>query len=427
MNEPPNSKVSEIVEPLFRQLSGQLIAILTRILGTQYIDTAEAIVQDSFLRACEVWPYKGIPENPAGWITTVAKNLAIDTVRRQARIEALTPAVTKQIEDQIVHHLSESDRKKNRFADEQLQMMLLTCHPMLSRRSQVMLTLRLVGGLSVSEIAPAFISKDESVRKLITRAKLSLREIEDPFTWPDDAQIESRIDAVMEVLYSIFNRGYSLSDKEAYIRADLCDEAIRLTSLLLNGSRDFPSSHSVSALLALMLLHSSRLPARIDSSNSLVLLADQDRSRWDNSRIREGLRLLRQSVGGGKLSVYHLEAQIAGAHAVAKDYQSTDWELIVALYDQLYKMTCNPVIGLNRAVALAEAKGFQAGLDAIHELQAGDRLSNYYLYFAALADLHRRAGNNSLAFENYSLALPLVSNELEMAFILKRLEEISAS
>lgn len=427
MTKGPDSDVSEIIEPIFRQLSGQLIATLARILGAHNIDDAEAIVQDAFLKACEVWPYKGIPENPSGWITTVAKNLAIDNIRKRARIEALTSTVTKYIEDQIVEHLTASDRTKDMFLDDQLQMMLLTCHPILSRRSKVMLTLRLVGGLSVREIAAAFLSNEESARKLITRAKLSLREIENPFTWPDDNEIEGRLEVVMEVLYSIFNKGYSLSDDEVKIRAELCDDAIRLTLLLLNGSRDVPSRHSVSALLALMLLHSSRIPARIDVSNSLVLLAEQDRSSWDTYRIGEGLRFLRQSFGGNKLTVYHLEAQIAAAHAVAKDYESTEWDMIVNLYDQLYKMTENPVIGLNRAVAIAEARGVRAGLKAINELRAGDRLSNYYLYFATLADFHRRAGNNPLAIINYRLALPLVSNDLERRFILKRIEEVSAS
>lgn len=421
-----HSNLSSTIEPLFRQLSGQLTATLTRILGTQDIDTAEAIVQDTFLKACEVWPYKGVPENPAGWITTVAKNRAIDTIRRRTRIDTLNPELARHIEGEIERRFSEGELNRNDFVDDQLQMMLLTCHPTLSRRSQIMLTLRLAGGLSVREIASAFLANDESVRKLITRSKQSLRRIDNPFIWPDDAQIETRIEAVLEVLYSIFNTGYSICDEKTPIRSDLCDEAIRLTSLLLKGSRAFACRHSVAALVALMLLHSSRIPSRIGHSNSLVLLAEQDRSKWDSSRITKGLRLLRQSFGGDKLSVYHLEAQIAGVHAVAKDYESTEWGMIVDLYDRLFEMTGNPVIGLNRAVAIAEARGVREGLDAINDLETSE-LSNYYLYYAALADLHRRAGNRSLALENYRLALPLVLNELEAALILKRIEESSSA
>lgn len=417
------SNISPTVEPLFRQLSGQLTATLTRILGTAEIDTAEAIVQEAFLKACEIWPIKGIPANPAGWITTVAKNLAIDSIRRRKRIESLSPAIAEHFEKQLSERFSDYDKNRLRFIDDQLQMMLLACHPILSRRSQVMLTLRLAGGFSIGEISKAFLSNEESVRKVITRSKQSLREVDDPMTWPDETQLDLRIEAVLEVLYSVFNEGYSLGDEKIAIRADLCDEAIRLTKLLRMGSRDFPSEHSISALLSLMLLHSSRIPARIDASDSLVLLPDQDRTKWNSARISEGLKYLRESIGGNKVSVYHLEAQIAGTHAVAKDYESTNWPFVAELYNRLYDMTGNPVIGLNRAVAISEAHGIDAGLTAIDDLEIEDKLANYYLYYAALADLHRRAGNGTLALKNYHSALALVSNELERALIKKRIDE----
>lgn len=423
MTEVAPKTLDPTIEPLFRQLSGQLTATLTRILGTLNIDTAEAIVQDAFLKALEVWPYKGVPENPAGWITTVAKNLAIDTIRRDARRERFAPAIARQYEEQIIKQFAEDGSIRSRFADDQLQMMLLTCHPTLTRRSQVMLTLRLAGGLSVSEIARAFLSIEENVRKLITRAKKTLRDIDDPFEWPSRDQIDARIGVVLEVLYAIFNEGYSLTDEEVPIRSDLCDESIRLCRVLLSGSREFTNTHTVAALLALMLLHSSRIPARVNDSNELVLLPDQDRSKWDSARINQGLWFLRESIGGTTLSEYHLEAQIAGAHTVAKDYNSTDWVLIVNLYDKLFEMTGNPVIGLNRAVAIAEAQGIEAGLTAIRRLDGKERLENYHLYFAALADLHRRAGNVSEAVEFYRRALSLVPNDLERTFIRKRIDE----
>lgn len=417
-------EVRELVDHLFRRTAGQLVSTLTRIFGPDNIDKAESVVQDAFLKACMTWAYNGIPDNPAAWLTTVAKNHALNLVKKEARF--------RQKEGEILgwyESLGSRDRSKNGienpdFIDDQLRLMFVCCNPCLSKKSQICLTLKTVGGFSVGEIARAFLSHDEATKRLISRAKQRIREEKITFELPEPAELSRRIDAVLDVLYLIFNEGYSATAGEALVCADLCDEAIRLTSLFLHKSfSHFPKLPTIKALLALMLLHSSRLPARTDQEGNLIVLADQDRSLWDKDRIIRGLKFLSESASGNELSVYHFEAHIAACHAVAPSYEDADWRQIREFYDDLMKLSPSPVVALNRAVAVGMLKGPQAGLAALAALENDPMLANYYLLPAAFADFFRKLNNNSKAISCYRKALALAGTATEKRFLEKKIGE----
>lgn len=423
MKNESGNDLNLVVERLFRSLSGQLTATLTRIFGTSNIDLAESVVQDAFLKACEVWPYKGIPQNPAGWVTTVARNLALDSLRKQRRFSKIAPQIALQYEAQIDQSLANGDLDDRILIDDQLKMMLLICNPKLSRKAQVSLTLKISGGFSVGEIARAFLTNEETIRKMITRSKRSLQTVERPFEWPAKSDFRDRIDAILEVLYLIFNEGYLAYEGQSAVRTDLCEEAIRLTRLFLNGTRSLPKEPTINALLALMLLHSARISARIDASGNLVLLEDQDRTLWNRDKINMGLRFLRESISGNEISAFHYEAQIAAAHAVSESYADTDWNRIVNHYDALFKMTQNPVVALNRAVVFSNLHGVDAGLLELNKIADDKRLKDYYLLPATYADFYRRLGENAKAEKYFQKALALVRNESEQTFIKQRILE----
>lgn len=302
--EPPkNAVVNKIVDHFFRHKAGQLISTLTRIFGSGNIDLAESVVQEALLKACETWPYGGIPENPGGWITTVAKNHALDLIRRQKRFREKEQEIVRWYESRGNDELAARENIELDVMDDQLRMIFICCHPSLSQKSQVALTLKTVGGFSDREIARAFLSNEEATRKLLTRAKQKIRAEKIPFELPGLDELPTRLDAVLEVLYLIFNEGYNAQQGDALIRSDFCDEAIRLISFFLHGAlANFPRLPKIKALLALMLLHSSRIPARLDAEANLITLAEQDRHRWDRKRIALGLQYLRESADGEELS-----------------------------------------------------------------------------------------------------------------------------
>lgn len=411
--------IQSLVGHLYRRTSGQLVSTLVRIFGPDQIDLAETVVQEAFLKAWERWPYSGVPNNPGGWLTTVAKNQALDVIRRERKFADKEP--------QLQHWYAATDTDSRPLPsetafehiadlDDQLCLIFLCCHPRLPQRAQICLTLKTVGGLSVSEIARAFLSSEDATRKLITRAKQKIRDQQLPLTFPDPLELPDRLESVLLVLYLIFNEGYSMS--AGATRTELCDEAIWLTSLFLHEAfGHFPKLPTVKALLALLLLQSSHLPARTDEHGSSIILAKQDRACWDHERIALGLTYLRESATGQEISTYHLQAQIAAYHATAPSYEATDWAQIVTCYDQLLELSTNPVIALNRAVAVSMQTGPEAGLQALQLLADDPRLQQYYLLPASYADVYRRLGDTATALQYYRQASTLARTPTEKHYL----------
>ncbi len=405
------SDVSELVDRLFRKLSSQLIATLTRILGTGSIDLAENVVQESFLQACKSWPYKGIPPNPEGWLTLVAKNRAIDLIRKENRLKDRIPSLV----DWSEAHNGESAanlESEDSIVDDQLRLIFIACHPCLSQQASVSLTLKVVGGFSVSEIARAFLKKEDAIRKQLTRSKQTIGSLDIPFELPQKAELAERIESVLAVIYLIFNEGYSTHEGDHAIRENVCQEAIRLSGVLLQ--KTFYGKESVAkihALRSLMLLHASRSQGRIDGHGELLLLEEQDRSQWDRSLIAAGLEHLSLSAKGEQMSRYHLEARIAAAHATAVSFEATDWETVLTCYQQLEQLAKNPVATLNKAVALAMARSIETGLSELDAIADNASLKSYYLLPATYAELYRRDDQPALAISHFEKALSLTTNQ----------------
>lgn len=411
----PQVEISGLVDHLFRRKSGQMVSILTRILGPANLDVAEESVQDALLRALQTWPTNGIPDNPGGWLMQVARNAAFDRVRRQTRFaEKVLEIETRDLPpddgtaadlDGLVH-------------DDELRMLLLCCHPLLPREARGALTLKTVGGFSVDEIARAFLSKKTTVAQRLVRAKRLLREQEVPFELPEGDDLLGRIESGLEVLYLMFNEGYAAHQGDDLVRSDLCQEAIRLVTILTQHPKTaMPEVH---ALLSLMLLQASRLPARLDDDGAMVLLSDQDRHRWDRGMIGAGFRSLERACTGTRQTEYHLQAGIAAAHAAALSYQDTNWEQVLRLYDRLSEANPSPVVELNRAVAVAQIEGPAAGIRIARGIEAHPALRDYYLLPATLGDLFARLEEWEIATAYFDRAITLPCSDPEKRFLRKQ-------
>jgi len=395
------------VEAVFRGSYGRCVATLIRFLGD--IDVAEEAVQDAFTVAVARWPSHGLPPNPGAWIVTTARNRAIDRLRRESvRDERHAQA----------HHLYGADaaddipRQEETVPDDRLRLIFTCCHPALNRAAQVALTLRLLGGLETPEIARAFLVPEATMAQRIVRAKRKIRNARIPYRVPAEAELPGRLTPVLAVVYLIFNEGYAAT-VGSLLRLDLCGEAIRLARLL---AELMPGEPEARGLLALFLLLHSRSAARVRADGSLIRLADQDRRLWDRDLIAEGQAIVRESVRRGRPGPYQIQAAINAVHSVAPSFDSTDWQAILTLYDQLYALTPTPVIALNRAVALAEVRGPAAGLAAVDDLRRAE-LDTYYLFHAARADLLRRLGRDAEAAAAYDTARSLTANAVEQAFL----------
>jgi RNA polymerase sigma-70 factor (ECF subfamily) len=419
--EPAGAAVGELVDHLFRHSAGQMVATLTRMLGPHNLSLAEEVVQDALVRAIETWPYRGVPENPRGWLMQVARNRALDHLRRDAtlaRKAGLLAAATAAAAAPAGTGGEELALPAAPWADDSLAMILMCCHPALGREAQVALTLKTVGGFSVDEIARAFLLRATTVAQRLVRAKRLLRERHIAFELPARG-LGPRIDSALETTYLLFNEGYAATAGDDLVRSDLCGEAVRLATIL--AEHPATSRPEVHALLALMLFQASRLPARTDGEGALMLLADQDRQRWDRALIGRALRHLELCAAGERRTAYHLEAGIAACHALAPSYSATDWEQILALYDDRLKLDSSPVVVLNRAVALSMVAGPRAGIGSLSEVAADPRLRGYYLLPATLADLWLRCGERRVAAAFYRRALELPCNEPERRFLRRRL------
>ncbi len=407
------------LEHLFRREAGRMVATLTRVLGVANVALAEDVVQDALCRALETWSIRGIPEDPAAWLMTTAKNRALDVLRRERTVRTFAPEVAWHIEsDAALRPRLDELSAGAPIADDQLRMMFSCCNPRLTEESQIALVLNILCGFSVSEIASAFLSRDETVKKRITRAKALLAGSKRLFELTD-ADFAERLSSVQRALYLLFSEGFHGASTDSAVRAELCDEAMRLTALLCaNTSTATPASY---ALGALMFLHAARLPSRVDAAGELTQLLDQDRSRWDQRLLLEGQRLLEASATGEELTAYHVEAAIASLHAAAADAASTPWVAIVSLYDVLMRVRPSPVVALNRALAIAMCHGPARGLEELRAIENRDRLSAYPFYSAALGELELRAGQTTAAYERFREALALARNPTERRFLERRL------
>jgi len=417
---PPATDVSRLTENLFRQEAGKLVSVLTGIFGLERLQLAEDAVQEAMVRALQTWPYYGVPKNPVAWLTQTAKNLALDTIRREKNFQEKEPQIVALIEQRA----GETDGGKsptfeNEIKDDRLRMIFVCCHPLIPAEAQIALALKTLCGFSPGEIAKAFLTTEAAIAKRLVRAKQRIREAQIAFEIPEGDELARRLDGVWQSLYLLFNEGYKASSGESLIREDLCREAIRLTSLLAeHPAGNKPRTH---ALLALMLLNAARIPSRTDDDGNLLRLQEQDRMRWDKSLIARGMFHLAQSAAGDEISEYHLQAGIAACHCAAKDYASTNWPQILEMYDRLVEFDDSPVVALNRAVALAEVHGPQAGIEAVNAIQNLQSLESYYLLHAVLGEFESRLNHSQAAAAHFRKALQLAEIKSEQAFLSKRL------
>jgi RNA polymerase sigma factor (sigma-70 family) len=420
---PPPGEVTQVVEHFFRHEAGKVVSTLTRIFGIEHLNRAEDLVQETLVRALQTWPYYGIPKNPSAWITQVAKNLALDLIRREKIFRNKETEITRLMEQGFADRAgNEAEFAEGEIKDDRLRMMFVCCHPRVPQEGQVALALRTLCGFSAAEIARAFLTSEAAIAKRLTRAKQKIRDARIPFEIPAGEELTERLDGVLQTLYLLFNEGYKASVGEQLIREELCHEAIRLGALLAGhpaGSR--PPTH---ALLALMLLNGARLQSRIDSDGNILRLKEQDRSCWDQAMIARGLFHLMQSTAGDEVSEYHLQAGIAACHCAAKDYDSTDWAQILSLYDRLIEIDDSPVVALNRAVAVANVHGPRAGIEAVEAIQNREQLNSYYLLYVVLGEFEAHLSHRQAAINYFRKSLELATIQSEQMFLSKKLQEL---
>ncbi|MBV8531922.1 MAG: sigma-70 family RNA polymerase sigma factor [Candidatus Eremiobacteraeota bacterium] len=410
----------ELEEHLFRRESGRIVSALTRIFGLENLALAEDVAQDVFCRAVEVWKLRGIPQNPSAWLLKAAKNRAIDELRRERTARKYASELGRLLESEwtLVPTVNDVFSAES-IKDDELRMMFSCCDGRLSEEAQVALTLQLVCGFTTAEIASAFLGKRSTIEKRIARGRRVLASSKRLFDL-GDAELQTRLSSVHRTLYLLFSEGYHGGSTENSVRRELCREAMRLAALLAENS--LVSAPVTNALCALMWLHAARLPARLSDSGDLLSLADQDRSRWDAALIAKGNEFLNRSASGEALSEYHIEAAIASLHSSASCTQSTDWARLVWLYDLLMRLRPSPVVALNRAIAVAQQKGPDRGLEAIRAISHGDRLASYPFFPAALGELELRAGRAQIAQKHLQTAAALARSPMERRFLKARFE-----
>ena len=416
MSENPSKHVREAVEAIYQTESRQVLATLIRLLGD--FETAEEALHEAFAVAVEQWARDGIPANPRAWLVSTGRFKAIDGIRRRTRHDAALEELTKQLETST----SDPDEwDDERVEDDRLRLIFTCCHPAIASETQVAMTLREVCGLTTEEIARAFLTKPATIAQRIVRAKTKIREARIPYEVPLEKELQDRLDAVLRVIYLVFNEGYSASSGDSLTRHDLSGEAIRLGRILIEL---LPEAEAI-GLLGLMLLQDSRRAARTTPAGDLILLEDQDRSLWNRGQITEGVSLVQRALSAGQVGPYTIQAAIASVHAQAPTSAATDWAQIVQLYDMLMQSNPSPVVELNRAVAVAMRNNPLAGLELVDTILARGDLGSYHLAHAARADLCRRLGQTAEARSSYQRALDLTQQEPERRFLERRLSELS--
>jgi RNA polymerase sigma-70 factor (ECF subfamily) len=410
--------VAPLVEHFFRHEAGRLVSVLTRFFGWRNFDLVEDMVQSTLADALDAWRVR-VPENPSGWVHSIAKNKVLDALRRDKIGE-------RALGQWVDAHPQDEQRLDDLFLDteiedSQLRMMFACCHPHLARENQVALTLKALCGFGNAEIARALLVADETIKKRLQRATRDLVERQIALEPPSADELAGRLDSVHQVLYLLFNEGYSASEGESAIRTDLCEEAARLCYLLCSNERF--STPSTNALMALMLFHAARFDARLDRHGAVLLLEDQDRSRWDQRLIGRGVEFLDRSAAGTVISTYHLEAAIAFHHCAAASFAETDWAEILKLYDALLACHRSPIYLLNRAIVVAQLEDPLAGISALDDADRNDSLRHYHLFDATLGELYRRAGDLPRARDHFEAARRKTQSPFDRELIDRRLEQ----
>lgn len=404
---------------MFRHQAGRIVAHLARVVGPAQLDLAEEAVQEAMLRALQVWPHQGMPENAAAWLFRVAQNAAIDAIRHRRMLGDKSDAIVRELTRSAVLVDCDPDLEEQ-LRDDELRMIFMCCHQGISRDASVALSLKTVGGFSVREIARAFLADEPTIAQRLVRAKRQIRDARLTLEMPRGAELRERLDSVLEVVYFLFNEGYAAHEGEELIRQDLCLEGLRLGRLVAASSIAEPRVH---ALVALMAFEAARLPARVDESGDLILLDNQDRGRWDAKLIALGYHHFDRSMAGDEVTTYHAQAAIAATHARAADAHSTDWPLILRLYDQLLAIHPSPVVALNRAVAVAKVRGAAEALASIAGLEDDPKLRDYHLGLAVRGHLFLELERRAEAAECFRRALECACSEPERRFLKKRLAE----
>jgi len=416
---PVPEQLSRTIETLYRSESGRILATLVRLLGD--IDLAEEAMHEAFAAALNTWPETGVPDKPRPWLISTARFKAIDVIRRRARFDGAQRDLIAHMESRV----NDARSGDEEIDDDRLRLIFTCCHPALPPEGQIALTLREICGLTTEEIARAFLVTPATLAQRIVRAKAKIREASIPYEVPAPQELPARRDAVLQVIYLVFNEGYSAVAGATVTRSELTGEAIRLGRLLSELQPEPEPDPEVIGLLALMLLQESRRAARTSPTGELILLENQDRSLWNRDQIAEGVALVEKALNSRRFGSYTLQAAIASVHAEAKSSAATDWRQIVALYNQLLRIQPSPVVHLNRAVAIAMRDGPEAGLTHIDAVLEHGELANYYLAHAARADLCRRLGRTAEARSSYEKALALTQQEPERQFLQERIRQLN--
>jgi RNA polymerase sigma factor (sigma-70 family) len=415
MEEPEKKNIIELTEHFFRNEYGKIVSVLTRYVGTDNVETAEDIVQETLLKAADSWEINGIPDNPQGWLYTTAKNLAINTLKRK-KYQQKYEHDTKQSLDK----LEEIQFSEEQIMDEQLKMMFVCCHSSISENSQIALILKILCGFSIAEIANGFFTTNETINKRLVRGRKQLRKNKVSFELPKN--INKNLTIVLKTIYLLFNEGYNPSQKNELIRYDLCLEAIRLAEIITTNL-DITEKTDSYALLALMYFNASRFEARMSNDNSLIEMEMQDRTKWNKELIQKGIQYL-EKAQQNKVSHYLILATISANHCIAKNFEDTNWEEILSLYDSLIILEDSPIIRLNRSVALAKVKGNNLAIVELENLESNSDIGKYYLFHTTLAELYKLDGNAEKAAKKFKKAISLATNERDADFIKKKLLEV---
>ena len=416
------SEINKLVDHLFRHQSGKIVAVLTRIFGANNLDLAEDVVQDSLIEAIKQWTYKGIPDDPSAWLFKVAKNQALNIINREKYKRQYSSDVTHFLQSEwtampaLDHLFSEQA-----ILDDQLRMMFTCCHPAVSRDSQVALILKTLCGFSITEIAKAFLTSDENIHKRLVRARQKIRQDKIPFEVPYGTGLEKRLQSVLESIYLLFNEGYSASSGADLIRYEICEEAMRLTAIILKHPA-IQNKSDVYALLAMMQLNASRFKARLDMDGNILTLEQQNRSLWDYELMEKGFVNLEKSTFENQVSIYHILAAISAYHCSAPDYKSTDWISILSLYDNLIKIDNSPVILLNRAIVLSKISGAAIAIAELGKICEIPSIKSYHLFYSTKAEFYIELGKFKQAITSLQTAIDLAPLQSEKILLNKKLE-----
>jgi RNA polymerase sigma factor (sigma-70 family) len=419
---PEQLEINQIVDHLFRHETGKMVSVLTRILGSENLGLAEDVVQDSLVEAIKQWPYKGIPDNPSAWLFRVAKNKALNLANREKYKKRYVTEIVHLLQspwtaEPIVDHLF----SEKEILDDQLRMMFTCCHPSISPDSQIALILKTLCGFSISEISRAFLSNEENINKRLVRARQKIRDSKIGFEVPTGDALKQRLVTVLEAIYLLFNEGYSASTGENLIRSDVCEEAIRLTEIVVKHEA-INNKADVYALLALMQLNASRFKARQDSDGNIVTLEHQNRMLWDFPLMEKGFLNLNRAIIGDEISVYHILASISSYHCSAANYESTDWKSILFLYDKLIRVDHSQVVLLNRAVVLAKVEGIENAIEELKRLKSTPSLKSYHLYYSVCADFYMENDRYEEAIAMLLKAIELTPVNAEKMFLQRKLD-----